>query len=182
LLNVKDNRQILKKEIAEYVQEKGMRKRMDSHTTREKTSGRVGRRTAYTTGYIGWLYSKEGREKPACIGATNTRFTGKKGTSDEWRYYISGRGLTAEELLRHARLEWTVETMHWLLDVHFGEDFCRIENRNAQQNLNIVRKIALNTIKDYKNKTVSKRPVSRLMFDCLLEPENIRSILTVNEN
>jgi hypothetical protein len=46
----------------------------------------------------------------------------------------------------------------------------------VQQNLNIVRKIALNTIKDYKNKTASKRPISKLMFDCLLEPENIRSI------
>jgi predicted transposase YbfD/YdcC len=123
-----------------------------------------------------------GWEKLGCIGAVNRQFIGKKGTSDEWHYYISSRSLTAEELLRHARLEWTVETMHWLLDVHFGEDFCRIEDRNVQQNLNIVRKIALNKIKDYKNKTASKRPISKLMFDCLLEPENIRSILAVNEN
>jgi predicted transposase YbfD/YdcC len=182
LLNVKGNQQTLKEEIAEYVQEEGLRKGMDSHTMCGKTGGRVERRTAYTTGGIGWLYGKDGWEKLACIGAVNTQFTGKKGTSDEWHYYISSRRLTAEELLRHARLEWTVETMHWLLDVHFGEDFCRLEDRNVQQNLNIVRKIALNTIKDYKNKTASKRPVSRLMFDCLLEPENIRSILAVNEN
>ncbi|MDR1363423.1 MAG: hypothetical protein LBJ35_05180 [Spirochaetaceae bacterium] len=52
-------------------------------------------------------------------------------------------------------------------------DFRRIEDRNAQQNLNIVRKIALNTIKVYKTKTVSKRPISKIMLDCLLEPENI---------
>jgi hypothetical protein len=90
--------------------------------------------------------------------------------------------LTAGELPRHARLEWSVETMHWLLDVHFREDFCRVEEGNVQQNMNIVRKIALNTIKDYKNKTASKRPISRLMFDCLLESENILSILAVNEN
>jgi hypothetical protein len=66
--------------------------------------------------------------------------------------------------------------------VHFGEDFCRIEDRNVQQNLNIVRKIALNTIKVYKTKTASKRPVSKIMLDCLLEPENIRSVLKINEN
>jgi hypothetical protein len=72
--------------------------------------------------------------------------------------------------------------MHWLLDVHFGEDFCRIEDRNVQQNLNIVRKIVLNTIKVYKTNTASKRPISKVMFDCLLEPENIRSVLKVNEN
>jgi hypothetical protein len=63
--------------------------------------------------------------------------------------------------------------MHWLLDVHFGEDFRRIEAMNARQNLNIVRKIALNTIKVYKTETASKRPLSNVMLDCLLEHENI---------
>ena len=71
--------------------------------------------------------------------------------------------------------------MHWLLDVHFSEDFCRIEDRNAQQKLNIARKIALDTIKGCKNKTGSKRPISRLMFDCLLEAENMWYFFTVND-
>jgi len=112
----------------------------------------------------------------------NTQVSSKKGQTNEWHYYITSRSLTAQELLRHARLEWSVETMHWLLDVHFDEDFCRVEDRNVQQNLNIVRKIALNTIKGYKNRTASKRPISKLMFDCLLEPGNILSVLAVNEN
>jgi hypothetical protein len=60
--------------------------------------------------------------------------------------------------------------------------FAGLKAENVQQNLSIVRKIALNTIKGYKNKTASKRPISKLMFDCLLEPENICSILAVNEN
>jgi predicted transposase YbfD/YdcC len=111
----------------------------------------------------------------------NTQFTGKKGQSNEWHYYISSRKLTAEELLKHVRLEWSVETMHWLLDVRFREDFCRVEDRNVQQNLNIVRKIALNSFRSYKAKTASKRPFSKLMFDCLLEPENILSVLAANE-
>jgi hypothetical protein len=79
-------------------------------------------------------------------------------------------------------LPWTVESMHWLPDARFGEDFCRTEDRNARQNLNIVRKTALNTIKVYKTKTASKHPVSKVMPDCLLEPENIRSVLKINEN
>jgi len=131
---------------------------------------------------IGWLSGKEGWENLACIGAINTQFSSKKGGSNEWHYYISSRILTAEELLRHVRLEWTVETMHWLLDVHFGEDNCRVEDRDVQQNMNIIRKIALNTMRGFKNETASKRPLSKLMFDCLLEPENILSLLTVNEN
>ena len=54
-------------------------------------------------------------------------------------------------LLKHARAEWSVESMHWLLDVHFGEDFCRIEDEDVQQVLNAVRKIALRLITFVQN-------------------------------
>ncbi len=38
----------------------------------------------------------------------------------------------AIEHVPYARMEWSVETMHWLLDVHFEEDWCRIENKKVQ--------------------------------------------------
>lgn len=57
-----------------------------------------------------------------CIGAIHTQFTTKKSTLSEWHYYISSQELTAEQLLRHAQMEWSVEAMHWLLDVHFEEE------------------------------------------------------------
>lgn len=81
----------------------------------------------------------------------------KKEVTSEWHYYITSKHLTAEELLYHARKEWSVETMHWLLDVHFEEDFCRVEDKNIQQNLNMLRKLALNIIKQYKSTSKSKR-------------------------
>jgi predicted transposase YbfD/YdcC len=180
LFSVKDNQQTLKEEIEGYVQDEGLRKTMDSHTSVNKTSGRVERRTAYAVCDIDWLYGKDEWEGLACIGAVHTQFSSKKGDTNEWHYYISSRKMSAEVLLKHARLEWSVEVMHWLLDVHFGEDYCRIEDRNVQQNLNIIRKIALNTVKSYKNRTASKRPISKLMLDCLLESENILAML--NEN
>jgi predicted transposase YbfD/YdcC len=153
LLNVKDNQQTLKEAIEDYVQDDVLRKGMDTFTTDEKNRGRIERRTAFSTCDISWV-GKEGWTNLACIGAVNRQFTTKKGATNEWHYYISSRKLTAEELLKHARLEWSVETMHWLLDVHFGEDFCRVEDENVQQNLNIVRKIALNSVKSYKEKQV----------------------------
>ena len=131
---------------------------------------------------IDWLYGTADWAKLACIGAVHTQFTAKKGMTGEWHYYISSRKLTAEELLRHARLEWPVESMHWPLDVHFGEDYCRVADKNVRQNLNIIRKIALNTVRNYKDKTKSKLPLSRLMFDCLLDSRNIISVLTASQN
>ena len=82
-------------------------------------------------------------------------------------------------MLKHARLEWSVESMHWLLDVHFDEDYCRIENENIQQNLNIVRKIALNCCKNYIS---SKRPISKIMFDSLLDFPSILPLLPPFQN
>ena len=182
LLSVKDNQETLKNDIEDYVQDDSLRKTMDTYSSCEKNRGRLEHRTAFSTCDIQWLYNKENWEGLVCIGAVNTIVTTKKGTTDEWHYYISSRRLSAEELLQHARLEWSVETMHWLLDVHFMEDFCRVEDENIQQSLNIIRKIVLNSIKTFKKKTKSKRPISKIMLDCLLESDNILPILMVNEN
>jgi predicted transposase YbfD/YdcC len=177
LLNVKDNHENLKMDIEDYVQDTGLKKTMDMKTECEKNRGRIERRTAYVTDDIDWLFGKEEWLNLACIGAINTQFTTSKGTSNEWHYYISSRKLTASELLKHARLQWSVESMHWLLDVHFGEDFCRIEDKNIQQNLNMVRKIVLNSLKVYKNENNLKRPLSNIMLDCLIDPSSLLSVL-----
>lgn len=181
LLSVKDNQPTLKTDIEDYVHDEHLRGLMDTCETCEKNRDRVERRTAYVTDDIAWLNGRKEWESLACIGAVNTQFSSKKGTTNEWHYYISSRPLSAKELLRHARLEWSVESMHWLLDVHFGEDFCRIEDEDVQQNLNIIRKIALNTIKLFKANINSKRPVSKIMFDCLLDPDHIPALCSFVE-
>ena len=177
LLNVKDNQPTLKENIEEHVQDDKLRNEMDTFTTYEKNSGRIEQRIAFSTHEIDWLPGKEDWPELACIGAINRQFTTKKGVTNEWHYYISNRKLTAEELLNHARMEWSVETMHWFLDVHFSEDFCRVEDENVQQNLNIVRKIALNSIKNYKATTGNKRPLSHIMLGCLIDCGNLLPIL-----
>ena len=182
LLSVKDNHQTLKQDIEGYVQDIELQEAMCKAEALEKSRDRIELRRAYVTYDIDWISGKDEWAGLACIGAINTQFTTKKGTTSEWHYYISSRKLTADELLKHARLEWTVEAMHWLLDVHFCEDYCRIEDKNVQQNLNIVRKIVLNSIKRHKDKTKDKRPVSKIMLGCLLEPQNLLDILDSIEN
>jgi predicted transposase YbfD/YdcC len=182
LLSVKDNQETLKQAIEDYVQDYSLRQTMDTYETYEKNRDRIERRTAFSTSDIDWLYGKEKWANLACIGAVNTRFTTQNGTTNEWHYYIASRKLTAQELLKYARLEWSVETMHWLLDVHFDEDFCRVEDENVQQTLNIVRKIPLNAIKNYTRKNNIKRPISKIMLDCLLDSDNLLPILQVLQN
>ena len=177
VLSVKDNHEILKTDIEEYVQDDELKSEMDTHQTIEKNRGRIEKRTAYFSTDINWLESKNEWQNLSGIGAIHTEFTTKDKVTEEWHYYISSRALTAEELLKHTRLEWSVETMHWLLDVHYREDFCKVADKDVQKNLNIVRKIALNVIKDFKSRTNSKRAMSNIMFDCLLNPHIILKLL-----
>lgn len=177
LLCVKDNHPLLKNDIAEYIQDTELRERMKTASTSEKNRERIETRIAYITDEIKWLEQKKEWENLCCIGAVYREIKSKNGTSSEWSYYITSRNLTAEQLLHHARMEWTVETMHWLLDVHFEEDWCRIEDRNVQQNLNMMRKAAINIIKTFKSRTETTKAISKIMLDCLLEPKTILRII-----
>ena len=47
--------------------------------------------------------------------------------------------------------------MHWLLDVHYAEDKTRVWDKNIQQTLNVMRKIALNLARKYKTEKEPKK-------------------------
>lgn len=179
LPDAKGNQPVLEEEIREYVQDESLRKTMDCTSTTEKSRDRAETRTAYTTGDISWLFGREKWKNLCCIGAIKAEFERKGVKTEEWYFYISSRNLSALELLHRARMEWAVESMHWLLDVHYSEDFCRIVNRTIQQNLNLLRKFALSLIKQFKAVFNSKRPLSQIMFNCLLNPSAICNILEI---
>lgn len=180
LLCLKDNHPNLKKDIEDFVQDISLQNTMHSVFKIEQGHGRIEKRTSYITSDIDWLQQCKEWKNLKCIGAIHTEFTTKKGTSSEWHYYISSRSLTAEELLHHARMEWSVEAMHWILDVHFEEDWCRIENKAAQQSLNMFRKAAVNLVKQFKSRNNSKQEISHIMFEYLLDSNLILRVVSQN--
>jgi predicted transposase YbfD/YdcC len=82
---------------------------------------------------------------------------GDKQTKEE-RYYILSLPGRADFINRAVRKHWFIENkLHWILDVIFKEDYCRVRTGNGAENLNTIRKIALNTIKmDTTEKTSFK--------------------------
>ena len=65
----------------------------------------------------------------------------------ETRYYISSLTSDARRLAQAVRSHWQVEpSLHWVLDLAFLEDTCRIRKDHAPQNLAVVRHIALNLL------------------------------------
>lgn len=169
LFSVKDNQETLKDDIETYVQDKDCNAMMDTATKIEIRGDRKETRTAYTSTDIEWIQDKDKWMNLVSIGAINTSFTTKNGVSNEWHYYISSRPLSAKELLYHARAEWSVEVLHWFLDVHWNEDGSKIRDNNLLKVQNILKKNALNIINVFKKTNNIKTPVSRILFANLLD-------------
>ena len=63
------------------------------------------------------------------------------------RYYISSREAKVNEFARSARSHWSIESMHWILDVVFAEDASRIRNGDGTENFGFLRKFVLSLLK-----------------------------------
>jgi predicted transposase YbfD/YdcC len=63
------------------------------------------------------------------------------------RYFISSLPTDVEEAARAIRSHWMAESYHWHLDVTFREDANHTADKDAAFNFNIIRKIAVNTLK-----------------------------------
>jgi predicted transposase YbfD/YdcC len=114
----------------------------------DKDHGRIENRECVTIENLGWLFEIqqwEGIRSISKITATVLR-NGKE--SVEERYYISSLPGNAAMINRAVRKHWHIENkLHWVLDVLFKEDYCRVRTGNGAENLTTIRKIALNTFK-----------------------------------
>jgi predicted transposase YbfD/YdcC len=69
------------------------------------------------------------------------------GTRIERRFVISSLEADAAEIARAVRAHWGIEnSVHWVLDVTFGEDASRARTGNAPENLSALRRWALNLL------------------------------------
>ena len=82
------------------------------------------------------------------------------------RWFLLSTPLAAERMLEVARTHWTIENqLHWVLDVAFDEDSVRSRADNAPQNLALLRKLALNLLRQDPDKGSIKGKIKRAGWD-----------------
>lgn len=126
----------------------------------EKGHGRIETRRCVVTNDVDWLPQQgqrwTGLQSLIMVASSRDilQGDGTRTCSTERRYYISSLPAKAALLGKTVRAHWGIEnSMHWVLDVAFGEDDCRIRCGDAPQNFAILRRIALNLLKgDTKTK------------------------------
>lgn len=81
----------------------------------------------------------------------------KKKITTENRYYVSSLTLQPIRILKAIRSHWAIEnTLHWVLDMSFNEDYSRIRKENAPHIMAIFRHIGLNLLQTAKNGSLLK--------------------------
>jgi predicted transposase YbfD/YdcC len=129
------------------------------HETTNSGHGRIEKRSFWVISDIDWLKGKNAWKGLKSIGMVESERKIGTEITKEKRYFISSRDSDAESFGKAVRLHWGVEnSLHWVLDMVFREDECRIRKGNAPENFAILRHIALNLLKNEKSK---KRSVKR---------------------
>ena len=115
--------------------------------------GRIETRQIFATDDIEWLKQRhDWTGLNTIIMVLSTRET-DKGTKQVRRFYISSLPADAEKLANAIRAHWGVEnSLHWVLDVNFRDDDCRIRRKNAPANFSAIKRATVNALENAPSK------------------------------
>lgn len=147
----------------------------DVYETRETGHGRTDERTCHVLEIpqdhpqrVVW------KDLRTAIAVTSQRTTGAQ-TTCETRFYISSHTPRAKLLAQAIRRHWSIEnSQHWVLDVTFGEDQRRQQDRNGAANLAAVRRLAISLL---RQETTNKRGTKNKRLQCALDPTYLLKVL-----
>jgi predicted transposase YbfD/YdcC len=159
VLAVKANQPTLHEGIVEFfldqMEDDFARVKVSRHETKEHGHGRDEHRTYYVCDVPDDLPDRARWKGLKRIGvAISDTVRGGK-PCDDVRYYILSRKLNARSFGAAVRGHWSIEnSLHWQLDMSFGEDRSRIRKGHADANFAIIRRMALSLLKNEKNQKV----------------------------
>ncbi len=89
----------------------------------------------------------------ACIIRVQARIERSGTLHTETRIYVSSANLDAERAGQAVRGHWAIESsLHWVLDVTFGDDQSRLHKGFGAKNMAVVCYFALNMVRAAKDK------------------------------
>jgi predicted transposase YbfD/YdcC len=163
ILALKGNQGTLREDVELFAAEQKANGFSDTKITRHKTvdgdHGRIETRTYTVIHDVAWL--QERHQWPGLQGVvmveSERQIPGPSPQTDkferETRFYITSLLWIAAQLGPAVRAHWMVENgLHWVMDVTFRDDQCRIRTDHAPANFTTIKHMALNLIRRARGK------------------------------
>lgn len=187
LLSLKENQGSLQEDISTFfdseVDNKFSNFFFDHHKTVEKGHGRIETRNCFVCNNVEWLRERHTKwpHLKAIICVQSERQLKNKTTS-ETRYFITSRDADAPALLQATRSHWSIEnSLHWVLDMSFGDDQSRIRKENSPMNMAILKHISLNMVRNAKAK-MKRMSIRRLRLLGGWDDSVLHNLISQNMN
>jgi len=179
VLALKDNHPQLFEDVTLWLDSERHAQRLAVHETVEKDHGRIETRRYAISDQIDWLAQKPQWADLKAVGMVeSTREIGDK-VSIQRRYYLCSFN-ELERFAQVVRAHWAIEnSQHWVLDVQFGEDDNRSRKNHSPANLALIRRIALNLLRNAEDSKRSLR--QRKLRACFNDDYRYRAVFG-NEN
>lgn len=152
VLALKGNQGSLRDDVELFVAEQKANGFKDTTVSRDQTvdgdHGRIETRTTTVIHDVAWL--QERHNWPGLNGVVivdSTREIDGK-TEHETRFYVTSLLLLATQLGLIVRNHWAVEnSLHWVMDMVFRDDECRVRTDHAPANFTTIKHMALNLLR-----------------------------------
>jgi predicted transposase YbfD/YdcC len=152
VLALKGNQGTLRDDVEEYFVEQKATDYKDCkpsrHETLEKSHGRIETRRVTVISDIGWLVKRHSWPGLNSIVMIESEREIDRKQEREVRFYITSHGAEAERLGAMVRAHWGIENgLHWVMDMVFRDDECRIRRANAPANFATIKHMASNLLR-----------------------------------
>lgn len=155
LLALKGNQSTLHDDVKTFFDDPRSLEDLEAFETTDADKGRMEMRRHYVCHDVDWLTERHpGWPDLSMIGMiVSTREIAGK-TSTSVRFYISSTVMDAQDFAACARAHWKIENnLHWVLDVTFRDDDCRVREDDGPTNFSIIKHMAINLLKRAQHKT-----------------------------
>ena len=147
----------------------------EEYETREKAHGRITTRNVHVVEIPqDHPQRRQWKDLRTLAVVTTCNLQGEQETW-ETRWYVSDHAPCAKALAQAIRKHWSIEnSQHWVLDIAFGEDSRRQQDRQGAVNFAAVRRLAVSLLRQDKS---LKRGAKCKRMACALDPNYLLHIL-----
>nr|WP_294528061.1 ISAs1 family transposase [uncultured Rhodopila sp.] len=152
VLALKGNQTSLREDVELFASEQKARGFADTTISRDTTidgeHGRIETRTTTVIHDVGWLQERHAWPglKAVVMVESRREISGK--IENETRFYITSLVMLAHLLGPVVRSHWAIEnSLHWVLDMVFRDDECRVRTEHAPANFTTIKHMALNLLR-----------------------------------